>query len=285
MAQTHTSRLSRRPHEPHRASPTGKAFTLIELLVVVAILTILMAIVSASLLKVRTAAKSFVCKNKLRNVAFDFIRFADDYAHPWRGDSDVDGQPGFRLVDFQERTYGIAEFWKMEAVPMSGIGPGTFLSDQYDASSHPLICPAGPQELHRRPMAPLTRKPVFPVENVSIAMNKRLHRCTGTQNGEFYFKDVRISKRIVEYPMIPLAFDADGQKAYENDLQSSAGILPYFAAPPLEKADAYSDGIFWFPSFRHGGKLNAAFVGGHVLSSADPLHAPGWNWGEPPTAR
>ncbi len=285
MTHARTTHVAQRQREPSRAPPKRSAFTLIELLVVVAILSLLMAIISASLINVQVAARSFVCKNKLRNVAFDFIRFSDDYAHPWRGDSDMDGKPGFRVVDFQERTYGIAEFWRTEGVPMSGIGPGTFLSDQYDATEQPMICPAGPQELHRRPMTPLVRKPVFPVENVSIGMNKRLHRVSRTLNDEFVREDIRISKRILEHPMIPLAFDVDGQKAYENDLHSSSGILPYFSAPPLETPDVYTSGEFWFPSFRHGGKMNAAFVGGQVLSTRDPVATSGWNWAEPPITR
>jgi len=253
--------------------------------VVVAILTLLMAIVTASLVKVRVAAKSFVCKNKLRNVAFDFIRFADDYSHPWRGDSDRDGRPGFSLVDFQEREYGIAEFWKMDGLPMAGVGPGTFLTAKYDASEQPMICPSGPQELERRAMVPIQHKAVIPVEHVSIGMNMRLYRVSELKDGAYVLRDVRLSKRITEYPMVPLAFDVDGAQALENDQHTSAGVLPYFSAPPLEQPDAYSGGEFWFPSFRHGGKVNAAFVGGQVLSATDPVHASGWDWREPPSAR
>jgi len=262
-----------------------RAFTLIELLVVIAILALLMAIVTASLLNVRVAAKSFVCKNKLRNVAFDFIRFADDFSPPWRGDSDKDGKPGFCLLDFQEREYGVAEFWKTDAVPMASVGPAALLTSTYDASEQPLICPAGPQHLERRPMTPIHKKAVLPVEHVSVGMNMRLYRTTIIKDGQYEFRDIRLSKRILEHPMIPLAFDVDGVKALEIDAHTPVGVLPYFAAPPLDTPDAYRGGEFWFPSFRHGGKMNAAFVGGQVLSSVDPLHGAGWNWQQPPSAR
>jgi prepilin-type N-terminal cleavage/methylation domain-containing protein/prepilin-type processing-associated H-X9-DG protein len=264
----------------HSAKRHGqRAFTLIELLVVIAILALLAAIVTASLMKVRSAAKSFVCKNKLRNVAFDFIRFADDYSHPWRGDSDQDGRPGFSIVDFQEREYEIAEFWKRDGVPMAGVGPGTFLTEKYDASEQTMICPSGPQELERVAMVPIQKKPIVPLKHVSIGMNMRLYQTSQSQDGDYTLQDIRLSKRVTECSDIPLAFDVDGARSATQD------ILPYFSAPPLGTSDAYSDGAFWFPSFRHGGKLNAAFVGGHVLSTSNPVHAAGWNWREPPSVR
>jgi len=266
-----------------RKRRAGRAFTLIELLVVVAILGLLMAIVLGSLVNVRVSAKGFMCKNKLRNVAFDFIQFADDYAHPWRGESDDDGKPGFRLVDFQERVYGIAEFWRIPGgMATSSAGGMVLPTKPYKASDQPLMCPAGPQQLERTALLPMHKKPVRPLQNVSIGMNMRLHRATEWKDGEFVFKDIRLSKRIMEHPSVPLVFDVDGEQALENDMNTPlTAVLPYYSAPPLETPDAYSDGAFWFPGMRHGGRMNVAFIGGHVLSSLDPLNESGWDWTDP----
>ena len=217
-----------------RRRRAGRAFTLVELLVVVAILSLLMAIVLGSLVNVRVSAKGFMCKNKLRNVAFDFIQFADDYAHPWRGESDDDGKPGFRLVDFQERVYGVAEFWRIPGGMTSSSAGGLVLPTKpYKAADQPLICPAGPQQLERVALLPMHQKPVRPLQNVSIGMNMRLHRATEWKDGELVFKDIRLSKRVMEHPSVPLVFDVDGEQAFKNDLDTPlASVLPYYSAPP-----------------------------------------------------
>ncbi|HOW19625.1 MAG TPA: type II secretion system protein, partial [Phycisphaerae bacterium] len=111
LPRVRTSGVSRFGRRNRRGrTPTAAGFTLLELLTVSAILVVLVGIMAAAVGKVRGTSRAFVCKNNLKTVAFEFFQFADDYAHPYRGDSD-DGRPGFRIDDFQERLYRIAEFW------------------------------------------------------------------------------------------------------------------------------------------------------------------------------
>ena len=243
-----------------RSAGTVAAFTLIELLVVVAILTVLIAIITASLVQVRMAAKSFVCKNQLKTVAFEFIQFADDYAKPWRGDSDRDNMTGFDIKDFQERLYGVAEFSKSKVENASDA-----LTARYKASDHPLICPSGPQELeYYLSKRKALEEAVVPAMNISIGVNLRLYRTGQNLDEQLY-----LTRRILEHTRVPLAFDVDGAKA------EALGVLPFFSAPP---AGASGDWSFWFPPRRHGGYVNAAFIGGHVLSSSQPDKQGGWDW-------
>jgi len=247
------------------------AFTLIELIVVVAILTVLLAIMGASLAKVRMAGRSFVCKNQLKNVAFDFIQFADDYAHPWRGDSDQSGRSGFYIEDFQERQYRIDEFWKVDALSMASAG-GTV---KIKASEMPLMCPAGPRELSKKPSLACREQAIVPLTNVSMGFNMRLDQASvGTSPGPTQLTQVRLSKRILSHPTVPLVFDVDAEVALAKDINQ----LPYYSAPPANSWDDYASGTSWFPSLRHGGRCNAAFIGGHVLSSLKPEREPGWDW-------
>ena len=249
------------------------AFTLIELLVVITILGLLMAIMLTSLARVHAAGKSFVCKNQLKNVAFDFIQFADDWAHPPRGDSEKYGRSVFDIEDFQERQYGISEFWKVSG------GGGYSLGDavKYKASEQPLICPAGPQNLQKRPKLACSEGAVTPLDNVSTGFNMRLRYASVGPNsqGAFVMAQVRLSKRTMSQPTVPLVFDVDGAAAAANPLPH---LLPYYSAPPAGLPGQYAINNFWYPSLRHAGRCNAAFIGGHVSSSSTPERESGWNW-------
>jgi len=256
---TRFGRRRRRIGAPRSAARVA-AFTLIELLVVVGILTVLIAIITASLVQVRVAAKSFVCKNQLKTVAFEFIQFADDYAHLWRGDSDRDDRRGFDIKDFQERLYGVAEFSKSKVDSANDA-----VTACYKASEHPLICPCGPQELeYYVTKRKALEEAVIPAANVSIGVNLRLYRTGQNLDEQLY-----LTRRILEHTRVPVAFDVDGAKA------DALGVLPFFSAPPVGAGDNWS---FWFPPRRHGGHVNAAFVGGHVLSSSQPEKQGGWDW-------
>lgn len=267
----------------HRAG-----FSLIELLVVIGILSLLLSIMTASLLQVRIATRSFVCKNKLKTVAFEFIQFADEYAHPWRGDSDQDDISGFRLEDFQERTYGVAEFWKTAPSADTSADP---LTVDYKHADHPLMCPSGPGELTKQYMLTMRTQAIAPAKNVSIGFNMRLDQASVMQVDRPVFEEVHLTKRILERAAAPLAFDVDGEEAVRLGEQHNEPILPFFSAPPIRDVeDKYSEGAtpkYWFPGLgRHGGQVNCAFIGGYVLSSRTPSTQAGWDWRyQPPPAR
>ncbi len=274
MRDVHTFRLRRfsRPvaFVPGASNPVRRraaAFTLIELLVVMAILALLVAIMVASLARVRAAGKSFVCKNQLKNVAFDFNLFADEWAHPNRGDSEQFGKSLFYVDDFQERQYVVSEFWKVP-VAMNAVGV------PYKAGEQPMICPAGPQDLQKWPNQPLAASAVKPLTSVSIGLNMRLRQAAVPRATEgFDLVPVRLSKRIKDQAMVPLAFDVDGEKAIARHVLN----LPYYSAPKPANVTS-GEWRYWYPSLRHGGQCNAAFIDGHVASSRDPAHASGWNW-------
>lgn len=245
---------------------TARAVTLIELLVVVAIVSLLASILLLSLGRVRASSKNFECKNKLKTVGFDFLQFAEELSHPYRGDSEQLGRGGFHINDFQERVYRISEFW-----PNAG-----YRMESYRPQDQPLICPAGPQELQRRPRVRCENYAVWPVANVSTAFNMRLYKASVVTAGRPVLRPVRLSSRILAHPGVPLAFDVDGQAA------ASRKILPYYSAPPAGDTGLYASGLFWFPALRHQGRVNAAFVGGYVLSSRQPERDSGWNWKHQP---
>ena len=235
----------------------------------VAILSLLMSIMLASLAKVRSAGKSFVCKNQFKNVAFDFIQFADDWAHPYRGDSDRPGVRGFSIEDFQERQYGVSEFWKSGSVAMSSTGEVV----KYKAREQQMICPAGPQDLEKISGLSLSQYAVQPKENISTGFNMRLYVASLPSSSSWTF--VRLTKRIAGQATVPLIFDVDGEKA----MALHPANKPYYSSPPGGPGSGlYTSNIFWYPSLRHDGRCNAAFMDGHVSSSIHPLDEAGWNW-------
>ena len=250
----------------HQSRGRGRAgtvgFTLIELLVVVTIVSVLVGVVLATLAKVRATSWSFVCKNNLKTVAFEFVQFADEFHHPDRGDSEKFGRGRFDVEDFLEKLYRVSEFWDT---------PGPEQAD-CDPSEEPMMCPAGPRILQRRSKLPCYKYAVGPADNVSVGINMRLDRASLQIAGRWILAPVLLTPRLREHASVPLAFDVDGAAAAERRL------LPYYAAPPAGDEGQYADGRFWFPALRHAGKLNTVFVGGHVLSSPDPENEPGWDW-------
>lgn len=242
-------------------APTASGFTLLELLVVVGIIAALIAILGASVRKVRNAGRTVVCMNNLKTVNQEFFRFADDSTRTYRGDSERTGRL-FRLEDFQEKLYRIDEFW--DAGPSSEI--------TLEPSKLALACPAATGILTKRKNLPCSENAIVPPENVSMAFNMRLDRVSAVVRGWPVLQRTRLTMRILERFDVPLAFGVDGAQAARN------GVLPYYSAPPARDAGLYGTGKFWFPSLRHEGKLNVAFIGGYVLRTADPGNAPRSNW-------
>ncbi|MCH8157136.1 MAG: hypothetical protein IID18_05185, partial [Nitrospinae bacterium] len=233
---------------------------------VMGIISLLISILASSLVKARAAAKGFVCKNNLKTVAFEFNLFADDLIFP-ASETDY-GRRDKRLTieAFQERIYGINAYWDVKGASRAKI----------EARQQPLVCPEGPQELEKRAGIPCRQFAVGPAENISVGFNMRLDRASLFRNNMWILQPIRLNARILARSDVPLAFDVDGGNIQQE------GAVPYYAAPPAKDQGQYGDGGFWHPSFRHAGQLNAAFIGGHVLSSSDPTTEPSWNWAYQP---
>lgn len=242
-----------------------RGFTLIELLVVIAIMATLFSILLPALSAVRGSAKSLVCASNLKSVTVEFTLFADGSGSNGRGDSEKLGTSRFQINDFQESLYRIAEFWDR---------PGTD-TDTLRSDSAVLLCPAGPATLTRRSGFPCSSAAIGEPEGVTTAFNMRLYRAS------VEFKEKRVlapaastvvRDDILGHSYVPLAFDADGDEAARRSIE------PFYSAPAVGDADdAYATGNYWFPSARHRGKTNVAFVGGHVLTSEAPA-TERWDW-------
>ncbi|MCK4661174.1 MAG: type II secretion system protein [Phycisphaerae bacterium] len=253
----------------------GRAFTLIELLVTVGIIALLLAILVPTFASVRQQAKSLLCMNSMRAVAFSFRLFADPHTFPDRGQSDVLYAPRFDACDFQESLYKVSEFWPTDSELGFGRRP-------YRTGQDPILCSAVPLGLEAE-SGKVLEDAVTPPWLVSYAMNRRLlwapYLAVGGHYEFQWVKRVTIGERILDHPNVPLMFDVDAEAAYEK--QGAKG--PFFSAPP-GKTPSYYDGPsghpapFWFPAKRHRGKMMICFVGGHVVATADPLSNPACDW-------
>lgn len=241
------------------------AFTLLELLVVIAIVSLLLAILLPALGAGRDAAHDLRCRANMRSTLIEFQSFADTSGAGTRGDSDQLGSCYFRIEEFQEKMYGIDEFWS---------SPGQDRT-QLDPDEQRMMCPSAPSFLERRSSMPCSSGAVAPFENVSVGFNRRLHVRTVMIDGHPYGRGAYLTDQILMHPNVPLLLDVDGKEA------TCRAVLPYYSAPPIDSKsgdDIYSSGTFWFPAKRHRGRVNIGFVGGHVLSSHAPLDEPGVDW-------
>lgn len=252
-----------------RRSVTASGLTLIEVLVSVGIVALLTAILLPAMSAGRHAAKDLECRANFREVSQRFTHFADESGVGLRGDSQRLGPELFLLEDFQESIYGLHEFWE---------GPEA-TRQLIDASLQPLMCPESPTKLERRSGIPCSEGAVGPASGISAGFNKRLEKKSRIVGDRPYPATAYLTTKILEYPDVPLVFDVDGAEAAARDISA------FYSAPPIltDKAvDIYESGLNWFPSFRHRGRMNIGFVGGHVLSSSEPLAEPWWRWGYQP---
>lgn len=255
----------RRNGRLRRGSASSRAgFSLIELLVVISIITLLLTLVAGAANRLRQGSRGLACRSNLRAVGFDFITFADDNAAGYRGErSEKLGRFQFYFSDFVDSAYRVNDFWPI----------GNERSQALDPNSEPLICPSGAEKLARIPDRPCNDGAITPPGNVSCAFNRRLFEQTIEFHGRLGLEEAVLDARVLEHPEVPLVFDGDGETAEKRALR------PYFSAPAIEGyEDSYASGRYWFPATRHLSKLNVMFVGGHALSSADPLHETGWDW-------
>ena len=254
-----------RRFNPGAARPSVRAFTLLETLTVITIIALLMSFLVPALNGARTAAKTLHCSSNMRTIAVEFQLFASGKSADGRGDSEMLGQNRFWINDFQDSVYQLDEFWDL---PEDRTG-------QLSVGDEPMLCPAGAGSLTKREGLPCSGEAVGPLENVSLAVNMRLYRAVVDFHGRRILApaaSTHVLSRILNHPYVPLAMDVDGQKA------ARLGIDPFYIAPGLPGVDdSYGNNRYWVPSKRHGGKTIVAFVGGHVLSSANPEEER-WDW-------
>ncbi|MCK4658536.1 MAG: prepilin-type N-terminal cleavage/methylation domain-containing protein [Phycisphaerae bacterium] len=238
------------------------AYTLIELLVVLSLVSLLLSLLVPSLVSARQQAKSFVCMNHGRFAAVEFRIFADTYAHGYRGDSEQFGSR-FDARDFLESLYEVGEFWESKGITYEAYRPG----------QRPIICPSAPPGLGRRGGDMTSWTPaVDPREKVSYAMNRRLFRAPSIKNGILWEAPVLLTERILNHPYTPLLFDVDAEAAMEKTTSPSNCHIPFFCTPNVFLEN------YWFPAMRHRGRMIISFIGGHVVSTKDPMAEKQWDW-------
>ena len=242
------------------------AFTLLEMLVVMATIALLIAILLPALSSARGTVKALACSSNMRTVAMEFSLFAEGQNEAGRGDSERLGSGRFWMNDFVEQLYGIDEFWDLGENAKGTLGD----------SGEAMLCPAAGAKLTKRRGLPCSTEAVGPAGNISVAANMRLFRGTVLFKGREVLAPANgtyVSAQIIHHPYVPLVMDVNGQEAAER------GNSPFYTAPPVAgDYGPYATGRYWMPSDRHHGKMNVAFVGGHVLSSTSP-EKERWDWG------
>lgn len=245
-------------------APRG-GFTLVELMVTIAIIGVLLSLLAPALQRTLGSARGFKCQTALRNVAFDFALFADPTVHGSRG-ADAQLNNRFRIATFQESEYGLDEFWAHGPAPQATFEAGAQLDHMRCTEV------SGPVTLKQN--APCTAAgSIGPASNVSYGFNARLNRAETQGPFGVQASTVFLTSDIMQQPDVPLLWDVDGALAQSKGVQT-----PQFSAPALNSLFLYVNNKHWFPGMRHNGALNVAFVGGHVLSSREPLEEAGWRW-------
>jgi len=233
--------------------------------VVVAIIAALVAILLPALSAARSRMKMLKCASNLRTVGFEFQLFAEGHLARGQGDSERLGPGRFFINDFQDYLYRIDEFWDLAEIGTATISAGESAA----------LCPAGPGRLTKRAGVPCSRAAVWPLENVTFGVNMRLYRPViefATRRVLAPEASAHVRSSILQRPYVPLLMDVDAPGGLER------GLTPFYTAPPLESEPGpYADGRFWLPAPRHEEQVNVVFVGGHVLSSDDPL-SEAWDW-------
>ena len=243
---------------------TKRGFTLVELLVVMGVIALLIGILLPMLAGSIDRARAFKCQMSQRTVAFDFQLYADDQLHSDRGDENHSRT--FTIETFQESQYGVDEFWRWGDDASAHQTPD-------DSGNDPMRCPSVKGPITLRNNAACSSGAVSPPQNISYGFNARLNRAEITdQHGRPRAVLARLSPAILQESSVPLLLDVDGSRAFE------LGVMPIYTAPSLDSTGPYAYNRVWFPSTRHNGQANVAFIDGHVDSSSAPASEPDWRW-------
>lgn len=234
------------------------------MLAVIGVISVLIAIVLPMLGSSMERAREFKCQMSQRTVAFDFRLFADDQLHGDRGDDH--SKSSFALETFQENQYGVDEFWRYGNDNAAHQTPD-------DQGNDPMRCPSVREPIILRNNIACSNGAVSPPQNISFGFNARLNRAEIIdQFGRPTARPVRLNSSIMQHASVPLLLDVDGNRAFELN------VSPIYTAPSLDSQGPYASNRLWFPSTRHNGRTNVAFIDGHVMSSTDPANEPGWRW-------
>lgn len=246
-----------RPDDP-------RAFTLIEIMVVLAVIAILLGIMAPMLVGSIERAREFKCSMAQRTVAFDFQLFADNQLHGDRGDDE--GRSSFLIETFQESQYGVDEYWRWGDDSSAHQTPDTDGND-------PMRCPSVRAPITLRSNVSCSNGAVGPPQSVSFGFNARLDRAEIIDSrGRPRAVQARLRQTVLQNSNVPLLIDIDGQRAFD------LGVTAIYTAPSLDSAGPYAGDRVWFPSTRHNGRSNTAFIDGHVDSSLAPEKETGWDW-------
>lgn len=243
------------------------AFTLVETLVLGALVALSLSILLPATRLVRGNVKALQCASNMRTVTQRFELFVHG-----ESDSDVDAGHGeplssrqFFIDDFQERLYGIDEFWNL----------GSQAKGRLTSDRDLMLCPAGAPQLTKKKGFPCGPEAIKPAQDISLGLNMRLYRAPVASHGTAQLAPVastRVVADILNHPYVPLVLDVDGAEAARR------GHGAFYAAPPVDGVDdPYASGEYWTPSHRHSGYVNVGFVGGHVLKSQAPEYER-WDW-------
>ncbi len=242
------------------------AFTLVETLLVVALIALLLVILLPVLGAARAQMRSLKCSSNLRSAAFSFQLFADGQSEGGWGTSEAAGRRWFYISDFLDSAYRLDEFWDRPGLAEVDLEP----------ARETLMCPAVSGTLKKRIGFPCSSAAIGPRANISTAVNMRLHRGVMTFGGRQVLApgaSTHLGPGILNHPYVPLLMDVNGAEAGRR------GLEPFYCAPPRAgEFGPYAGGRYWIPAARHRGRVNVAFIGGHVLSSDHP-ESEAWDWG------
>lgn len=243
-------------------TPAKPAFTIIELLICIAVVAVLLALFLPAAAGVRGAARGLECKVGIRTTIFDLVLFADDAFGADRGDDTMLPAGHFRVETFLDSLYRVDEFWAHDTDP--------YVIRRGDIESVPW-CPEVRGELTLRRGFPCQSGGVGPYSNISYGFNARLHFSENRSPTGATAQRISITRRVLAEPNVPIIWDVDGSAAIH-------GNSPLLSAPPLDSPALFAGNRYWYPAFRHNGRMNVGFADGAVLHTRDPLNEPGWRW-------